>query len=145
MTKSLKGIIIIIEEWKQRKELLGMKKVLTVTILVAFFVIPISACAQSELRIKEDPGSVQNPGGSGKDNFPPKADKGFLISPQQRLLLQESLKIKSEPIRPSSPTPQSVLPAAPSTASPEKGAYNPRTGESYPGVFGGAINPQTGD
>jgi hypothetical protein len=37
-----------------------------------------------------------------------------------------------------------MRPQGPSTNHTEKGAINPRTGEFYPGAFGGVINPRRG-
>jgi hypothetical protein len=45
---------------------------------------------------------------------------------------------------PPSPVP-APKPQGPSTIAPDKGAFNPRTGEFYPGTFGGAYNPRTGN
>ena len=42
-------------------------------------------------------------------------------------------------------SPPSSTQPLPSTHSLEKGAYNPRSGEVYPGTFEGAINPRTGE
>jgi hypothetical protein len=46
---------------------------------------------------------------------------------------------------PSSPSPLFVPnPGGHSTMAPEKGTYDPRTGDFYPGSFGGVTNPRTG-
>jgi hypothetical protein len=42
-------------------------------------------------------------------------------------------------------SPPSSTQPLPSTHNLEKGAYNPRTGEVYPGTFEGVINPRTGE
>ena len=47
----------------------------------------------------------------------------------------------SPPANPPSPPPK---PVTPSNNAPESGIRNPRTGEFYPGAFGGVINPRTG-
>jgi hypothetical protein len=66
-----------------------------------------------------------------------------------------SMPPQSFPSTPSSPGPAAYKPIPPVTVPPpagrggtalekERGTVNPRTGEFYPGTYGGVINPQTG-
>jgi len=119
-----------------------MKSRYGILIAVIFFVAPVIASAQSRLRINEGAGISQAPEGSGIAAVSPRMNEGLAISPQPKLLPGENLR--QEPYSPpqASPVPQAVPVLPPS---PERGAYNPRTGESYPGVLGGAVNPRTGE
>jgi hypothetical protein len=45
---------------------------------------------------------------------------------------------------PANPPPIPSQPPIPSRNAPQTGVTNPRTGEFYPGTFGGVINPRTG-
>jgi hypothetical protein len=110
-----------------------MRLLIIMIIAMALFPIPFVVNAQSELRIMED----------------------RLIAPtvvsqnsqQPKLLAPGTLKLGEPPALPSpiSPPPLSQpTPKVPSTGVPEKGVINPRTGEFYPGTFGGVLNPQTG-
>jgi hypothetical protein len=66
-----------------------------------------------------------------------------------------SMPPRSFPSTPSLPGPPAYKPIPPMTVPPpagggaptlekEKGTVNPRTGEFYPGTYGGVIDPQTG-
>ena len=66
-----------------------------------------------------------------------------------------SMPPQSFPSTPSSPGPPAYTPIPPVALPPpakggpavlqkEKGTVNPRTGEFYPGTYGGVIDPQTG-
>jgi hypothetical protein len=66
-----------------------------------------------------------------------------------------SMPPQSFPSTPSSPEPPAYKPIPPVTVPPpagggaptlekEKGTVNPRTGEFYPGTYGGVIDPRTG-
>jgi len=122
-----------------------MKRRFGVLIVIIFSLVPILASAQSRLQINREVGILQNPTGSEKDVVLPKSSKGLTIAPEPKLLPGEKLRLEPYSAPRPSPAPQATPLPPPSTVLPEKGAYNPRTGESYPGVLGGAINPQTGD
>ena len=72
-----------------------------------------------------------------------------------KTLFPDSSKLGASPYQIPSPTPLLPVPTpapipppgpqTPSTVRPEKGIIDPKSGDFYPGVFGGAINPKTGD
>jgi hypothetical protein len=100
---------------------------------IGLFLVPTVVNGQSELRITEDRPTAQ------------------AIVPQNsqqlKLPFSEKLKVGEPPILPSpisSPPLPTPSPKVPSTGLPEKGITNPRTGEYYPGTYGGVINPQSG-
>ncbi len=109
-------------------------------IAVIFFVAPVLASAQSGLRLNGGAGISQ-----GQGAVLPRSNEGLAISPQPKLLPGEKLGPEPYSAPQASPVPQAAPLPSPSTGSPERGAYDPRTGESYPGVLGGAVNPRTGE
>ena len=106
-----------------------MKSLIILIIAFGLFLIPVVLNGQSHLMIVEAQTIVpQN-------------------SQQPKLLFPDKLKLGEPPVLPSPVSPRSLpapTPEVPSTGAPEKGITNPRTGEVYPGTFGGVINPQTG-
>lgn len=98
--------------------------------------------------------SVPREAGSAKDAD---ANSGArILKVAQNLRFGPSLPSSPQPFYPPTPTgPQPYSPVAnppspppspvtPSKNAPEPGITNPRTGEFYPGTFGGVINPKTG-
>ncbi len=110
-----------------------MRLLIIVIMAVALFLIPVVGNSQSELRIAEDRHIAQI--------IVPRT------SQQQKFLAPDKLRLGEPPALPSPISPPSLpqpTTKVPSTGVPEKGVINPRTGEFYPGTFGGVVNPQTG-
>ncbi len=82
----------------------------------------------------------------------------FLLADGENITLAQtfpSMPPQHYPATPSSPGPPAYTPIppgtlpgpakpAPSMQEKERGTVNPRTGEFYPGTFGGVIDPKTG-
>ena len=82
----------------------------------------------------------------------------FLLADGENITLAQtfpSMPPQHYPATPSSPGPPAYTPIppgtlpgpakpAPSKQEKERGTVNPRTGEFYPGTFGGVIDPKTG-
>ncbi len=102
-----------------------MKNIIKKIFLIIMILAPVALEAQS---------------GEGLNSAGPTTGQPLLPAPGQLNLGNPPQPLTPLPIP--SPPPSSLTPNP--SAAPEKGAYNPKTGESYPGTFGGAINPRTG-
>jgi len=119
--------------------------------LTGLLSIPGVINAQSGATIGQNP----VPGGRGSEGVSTSPGNQPTNSEQPKTLFPDQSNLGGTPFiipRParlsppvvSAPTPAPTL-QAPSTVKPERGIIDPRTGDFYPGVFGGAINPKTGD
>ena len=140
--------------WVVRITIIGLFLIPTVTDAQSEQPIPAAQPAQqSWVQGKESERAVVNEKSRGPADI---NTTNRLANPEeQKTLFPDRSKLGASPYQIPSPTPLSPLPTpaptpaptpqTPSTVRPEKGVIDPRSGDFYPGVFGGAINPKTGD